>query len=146
MYFNLFTPFIVTDPGGAGQRLVTRTGPGRQPRVPQYWGRGWSCGHYAEWGEDTGHCDANYERDNQLISLLSWSRHHHTITGTLCELWETGLQVWSSIECECVSVLYVLTWPVGISIHRDVESTGRLSGLSSAYLQKISTWKYFQHF
>ena len=23
MYFNLFTPFIVADPGGAGPRLVT---------------------------------------------------------------------------------------------------------------------------
>ena len=41
MYFNLFTPFIVTDPGGAGPRLVTpscldgRQGrQGRQGRHP----------------------------------------------------------------------------------------------------------------
>lgn len=52
MYFNLFTPFIVADPGGAGPRLVTPSClDGRHPHESRYWGRGLAI--MLVWEEDS---------------------------------------------------------------------------------------------
>ena len=92
MYFNLFTPFTVADLGRAGQRLVTSTGAAHTDSASLL-ARGLAIRLMWEeavlwWKRWVRHWD------NQLISLLSRSRHPYTITGmgTLCKA------VWKSVS------------------------------------------------
>ncbi len=80
MYFNLFTPFIVADPGRAGQRLVTAHW-ARQTascssilrRRMVMWSLCWvRGGHWALWCK-------RWERQsaNQSFELVQTPSHHH---------------------------------------------------------------------
>ena len=133
MYFNLFTPFTVADLGRAGQRLVTSTGAAHTDSASLL-ARGLAI--RLMWEEAVLWCKRWVRHwDNQLISLLSRSRHLHTITG-MGTLWEAVCKSVSDPPLTRVRVLASLSW--SLDIHRDVRSTGRLSDLSPAYLQKYN--------